>query len=465
MWPSARAVSRSTSFSTRVDQVFASTTDVELNGTWAGLPEPAPAPIPVARSDGRDFFRRRANHIVRGATPAIVCTAVWAMTGHGSFWPEWVWLGTGSSPCASCDHATANHDAQQAIERGHGTPGTAAVTPEVRRMVLTAVFMDIVGSTEKATALGDPGHGGRGPFASEQLVARELEGAQGSESSSRRGTRSSRPFAHPPTDPLPRVPCARRSSRCRSSSGSASHTGEVEGRHRDLRGIALHIGQRVSAAAAPGEILVSSDGARPGPGLGYRVSSIVATMSSAASRTPWRLYGSRPEPDLRSGPVAGRPARRSAGQTGAPRLSRGFLGSGRWSSRAPMRSSRRARQAGSAHRLHHLGGIVAQRVQLPLPSRRGTVPGRYTRCRARPSRTTVRRWTSTPKSSLSQSGEHSVEASRVGVGVIGRQARALEPRRRLDARDRTEGRGQVDQPDRSGHDRGCDPARLPPVSR
>jgi class 3 adenylate cyclase len=36
------------------------------------------------------------------------------------------------------------------------------------------------------------------------------------------------------------------------------HTGEIERRGADIGGIAVHIGQRVSALAGPGEVLVSS---------------------------------------------------------------------------------------------------------------------------------------------------------------------------------------------------------------
>jgi class 3 adenylate cyclase len=36
------------------------------------------------------------------------------------------------------------------------------------------------------------------------------------------------------------------------------HTGEVELAGKELRGIAVHIGARVAAAAGPGEVLVSA---------------------------------------------------------------------------------------------------------------------------------------------------------------------------------------------------------------
>jgi len=36
------------------------------------------------------------------------------------------------------------------------------------------------------------------------------------------------------------------------------HTGEIEQANDSVRGIAVHIGARISAAAGPGEVLVSS---------------------------------------------------------------------------------------------------------------------------------------------------------------------------------------------------------------
>jgi len=245
-------------FSARVDQVFASTTDVELNGTLTGLPEPAPPPAasPASETDGRDLFRRRANHIVRGATPAIVCTAVWAMTGHGAFWPEWVWLGTGVITLRELRPRHRQHDVEQALGHGNRTLGPADGNAMVRRMVLTAVFMDIVGSTEKATALGDTAWGDV-VRRFEQMVARELEAHKGRKLFSK-GDEIVATFLSP-ADAI-RYACAVREEvrPLRIELRTGIHTGEVEGRHRDLRGIALHIGQRVSMAAAPGEILVSS---------------------------------------------------------------------------------------------------------------------------------------------------------------------------------------------------------------
>jgi len=78
--------------SARLDQTYAARTDVELDAVFRGLPKPAP---PAQKSIARHDLRRVANRVVGTATPATICTVIWAMTGHGFLWPEWVWFGTG----------------------------------------------------------------------------------------------------------------------------------------------------------------------------------------------------------------------------------------------------------------------------------------------------------------------------------------------------------------------------------
>jgi len=276
-------------FSTRVDQVFAVDHRRRAQRHLGRVARARPAPIPVARSDGRDFFRRRANHIVRGATPAIVCTAVWADDR-----PRVLLAGMGLARDRGHHPARAATTQPQprrpaAIERGHGTPGTAAVTPKSVAWCSRPSSWTSWDRPRRRTALGD-GHGGTWSIASNSSSPASLRRTRVG-SSSRRGTRSRGPFAHPADGIRYACACARRSSRCRSSSGRHPYR-EVEGRHRDLRGIALHIGQRVSAAAAPGEILVPRRCAT-WPGARVSSSSIVATMSSAASRTPGACTRSR----------------------------------------------------------------------------------------------------------------------------------------------------------------------------
>src|SRR5580658_9865981 len=147
--------------SARLDEAYSARTDVELEALFRGLPKPIPsAPKGMARFN----LRRQANRIVGTATPAAVCTVIWAMTGHGPFWPEWVWLGTGVVLLGEERGASRRRHRQLARESrasrsSIGTGGRYALPPSAgtqdRRRVLTVVFVDIVGSTEQALQMGD----------------------------------------------------------------------------------------------------------------------------------------------------------------------------------------------------------------------------------------------------------------------------------------------------------------------
>lgn len=77
----------------RLGRAYAARTRAELSPLTADLP-PAPvaAPGPAPLSAER---RPLANKLVGLAIPNVICIAVWAATGAGSFWPIWVLLGTG----------------------------------------------------------------------------------------------------------------------------------------------------------------------------------------------------------------------------------------------------------------------------------------------------------------------------------------------------------------------------------
>ena len=108
---------------------------------------------------------------------------------------------------------------------------------------------------ERAAALGDA-EWTRLLDQHDSLAAREVDRHRG-----RRSRRRATAYWRPST--APRVPC---DARRRSASGpplgievrAGLHTGEIELRGDDIGGIAVHIGQRVSALAGPGEVLVSS---------------------------------------------------------------------------------------------------------------------------------------------------------------------------------------------------------------
>ena len=129
-------------------------------------------------------------------------------------------------------------------------------TVEPDRVLATVLFTDIVGATEKAAALGDrrwrdllDDHNG--------VVRRELSRFRGREIKT-----AGDGFFAAFDGPARAVRCA-----CAVSQGMQSlelevraglHTGECEIMGDDMGGIAVHIGARIAALAAPREVLVSS---------------------------------------------------------------------------------------------------------------------------------------------------------------------------------------------------------------
>ena len=128
--------------------------------------------------------------------------------------------------------------------------------PEPDRVLATVLFTDIVGSTEKAAALGDrrwrdllEGH--------HDLVRRELGRFRGREIDT-----TGDGFLATFDGPARGVRCARAVTEGVRALGlevrAGLHTGEVEILDDRVSGLAVHIGARVAAAAGPGEVLVSS---------------------------------------------------------------------------------------------------------------------------------------------------------------------------------------------------------------
>jgi class 3 adenylate cyclase len=143
-------------------------------------------------------------------------------------------------------------DALDAIEEFiTGVP--AAREPE--RALATVLFTDIVGSTEHAARLGDrkwtevlSRH--------DELMSRELERYRG-----RKVNPTGDGMLATFDGPARAVRCAQAMCAGARSLGvevrAGLHTGEIQIRGADISGIAVHIGQRVSALAGSGEVLVS----------------------------------------------------------------------------------------------------------------------------------------------------------------------------------------------------------------
>jgi pimeloyl-ACP methyl ester carboxylesterase len=160
-----------------------------------------------------------------------------------------------------------------------------AVEPD--RVLATVLFTDIVGATEKAAALGDrrwrdllERHN--------ELVRRELARFRGREIKT-----AGDGFFAAFDGPARAVRCACAVTREMQSLGlevrAGLHTGECEIMGDDMGGIAVHIGARIAALAAPGEVLASSTvkDLVAGSGLRFRDYGVAALKGLEGE---WKLY-------------------------------------------------------------------------------------------------------------------------------------------------------------------------------
>jgi hypothetical protein len=78
----------------RLRSAYAARTGADLEPLVADLPAAGLAPIRPASEPPSSSARRRLGQIVGWYFPALICTAIWALTSFGGyFWPAWVFFG------------------------------------------------------------------------------------------------------------------------------------------------------------------------------------------------------------------------------------------------------------------------------------------------------------------------------------------------------------------------------------
>jgi class 3 adenylate cyclase len=159
--------------------------------------------------------------------------------------------------------------------------------PETDRVLTTVLFTDIVGSTERAAALGDRGW--------KELLERhnELVRKQLSSFGGREVDTAGDGFLATFDGPARGIRCAQAVAEALRTIGlevrAGLHTGEVELAGEHVRGIAVHIGARVAGLAAPGEVLVSSTVKDLVAGSGVEFADRGETVLSGVPGA-WRLF-------------------------------------------------------------------------------------------------------------------------------------------------------------------------------
>jgi class 3 adenylate cyclase len=165
------------------------------------------------------------------------------------------------------DHEWFAGDAERVLDETESFLTGARRAAPTNRVLSTVLFTDIVGSTERAAAVGDVAWA-TALDAHNRVVERHVAGARGAVVKFT-GDGALATF----DGPARAINCACAIRDALDDLGlpirTGLHTGEVEMADGDVHGIAVHIAARIMALAAPGEVLVS--GAIPPLVLGSRI--------------------------------------------------------------------------------------------------------------------------------------------------------------------------------------------------
>jgi class 3 adenylate cyclase len=230
---------------------------------------------------------------VRAALPAIGCPALvlsftssWIGPGHGRYLAEHIAQARLVEFPGATDLLFAG-DTDGLV--GHVEEFVTGVrpAPPPERVLATVLYTDIVGSTVKATRMGD--RSWRDLLDRHDRVVRDALAA----GSGREVNTTGDGFIVTFDGPARAIRCAEAIRRGVESLGlevrAGLHAGEVEWRGQEVGGIAMHIGARVGALANGGEILVSRTVRDLVAGSGIRFTDR-GTHTLKGVEDEWQLY-------------------------------------------------------------------------------------------------------------------------------------------------------------------------------
>lgn len=164
-------------------------------------------------------------------------------------------------------------------------------SPSTDRVLVTVLMTDIVGSTERASALGDR-RWRELLDAHDRVIDRQLERFRG-----RKVNPTGDGMLATFDGPARAVRCAQavvEAARAIDLDVRAGvHTGEVERRGDDIGGIAVHIGARVASLAGPGDVLVTRTVTDLVAGSGLAFEEHGEHILKGVQE-PWKLFSVRP---------------------------------------------------------------------------------------------------------------------------------------------------------------------------
>jgi class 3 adenylate cyclase len=190
------------------------------------------------------------------------------------------------------DHAWFAGDTDRVLDEIESFVTGSRNARPTNRVLSTVLFTDIVGSTERAEALGDEAWSAA-LDAHNGVVERHVASARGNVIKFT-GDGALATF----DGPARAITCACAIRDAVQDLGldirAGLHTGEVEMADHDVHGIAVHIAARIMALAAPGEVLVS--GAIPPLVLGSRIAfDDRGSHALKGVRDPWPVLAVRDE--------------------------------------------------------------------------------------------------------------------------------------------------------------------------